>query len=518
MSLNQITLEQLTNAIRALTNSSSGHTTPFDSSVDLVKDNDIFKTGIRRFNPAGISIFKYIRILGQHVQNNQPQASYETKKNIFLDRLGNTLASKITSQVPLPDIDEDNDDSDNEELWKQYFTDIRRVACLMFSTQTHREMREEIKKLKQGTSTLSDFYCTYEPMWKDYITYYNISTFTDADDWDPQEANFWASFIEACNENERNFMEDEHQEGKFQKNWETMTAWLLKYQLKLDRFHTSYIKALQNGTNETASRRIQHNNLDTGRQQNDNSDLIKALNHMQQAQATSLKQLSDKTELLFNHLKTRDEGASNCIRRQSDMLDRMDEKSYYSNFQHRGRSRDTRTLYQQDRDRSRSPYGPRGHQQTRARSNSRPRDPECYKCKTTGHWTIDCPWNKTMDTEREIFRKVKNAEKSGRLTQSAAEYEKELRTEHKCPTRPSVPNRTTIHDHTKTPSGTGRYCAWEHVKGHATDLCPNFCSICENDGHYWGDCPTHSQFAQGRKTAWTEYLKEMNTPPYTNHS
>lgn len=512
-------MEQLTNAIKALTNVSSGHTTPFDDSVDLVKDNDIFQTGIRRFNPARISIFKYIRILGQHVQNSQPQASYETQKNIFLDRLGNTLSSRITSQVALPDIMNEDDDDGNEELWKQYFTDIRRVACLLFSTRTHREMKDELKTLKQGTSTLSEFYCIYEPMWKDYITYYNIANLPDTDDWDPQETNFWNDFIEACNEQERNFMEDEYQEGNFQKNWETMTAWLLKYQLKLDRFYTSYMKGLQKGTSETPPKGIQHNNLDTGRQQNNNSDLIKALNNMQQAQATSLKQLSDKTEILFNHLKTRDEGANDCIRRQSDMLDRMGDNSQYSNsnFQHRGRSRDTRGPYQQNRDRSRSPYGPRSYQQPRSRSNSRPRDPECYKCKTTGHWTIDCPWNKTMDTEREIYRKVKNAEKSGRITQSPAEYETELRTEHKCPTRPTVPNRTTIHDNNSTPPGTGRYCAWEHVKGHATDLCPNFCSICEKDGHYWGDCPTNPPFAQGRKAAWAEYLKEMDTPPYSNN-
>ena len=141
MSLNQVTLEQLTNAIKALTNVSSGHTTPFDDSVDLVKDNDIFQTGIRRFNPAKISIFKYIRILSQHVQNSQPQASYETQKNIFLDRLGNTLSSRITSQVALPDIRNEDDYDENEELWKQYFTDIRRVACLLFSTNSQRNER-----------------------------------------------------------------------------------------------------------------------------------------------------------------------------------------------------------------------------------------------------------------------------------------------------------------------------------------------------------------------------------------
>jgi hypothetical protein len=521
--MSTVTAEQLLQAIVKLTTSSNAATTyTGGESFDNYKDMDTFHTGLKRFDSRYDSIFGYISTLGEHL-GNRADLSHNDKAEIFLDRMGVTLATKIRKQVPPPTEYEGDEDTD-----PAYYNAVRRAACLFLTPHGYEQMKRDIDQLKQGSANLQDFWTQFEHKWNEYAIYYNIAH--DIDTSDRQQQQFWDTFLAALHPEEREFLDDQITEDKLKRDWCSMPQFLHRWATKFTRFHTTRSGRSQPPTTipeqslqgQTNTPKFMYNNMSNPEKTTNEHFLADVATSLQRTQETALERLgtciNNATNHMFNHVKSSHDRDSEALFTRFDQLYRTTppnpppvQSQQINNMSDRGRPREPQRYPQDRRDRSPSPF--RGQPRDRRdRSRSEPRQPECYKCTNTGHWSIACQFNKHMDTEREIFRKIKGATRYGRAIPS---LESDLRSEHKCPDRPGQPNRTLQHDQESVVTGTGRYCAWEHTKGHATDLCPNFCSICEKDGHYWGNCTADPAFANQRKEAWKGYLASIQGPPYT---
>ena len=137
----------------------------------------------------------------------------------------------------------------------------------------------------------------------------------------------------------------------------------------------------------------------------------------------------------------------------------------------------------------------------------------CHAC-TGEHWLINCPDASRLERENELFKLM--AKKKEQYAQRGMSWtptdETKLRQEFKID---NLQNNPTIkHDQNKPAQGQGRYCKWEHIKGHATLLCPNFCPLCEKNGHGWHVCTAHKDLVDRRLANYRIILAKL-AQPYT---
>ena len=202
--------------------------------------------------------------------------------------------------------------------------------------------------------------------------------------------------------------------------------------------------------------------------------------------------------------------------------DRTPENS--KDFDTRGRSRERSFFGNRDRDRSpydhrrserspqnyrgrdRSPFGRKDNElawnrstspyQNRSRSRSpgnRTPTTRCSYCTGEPHWKLECPHATRTEKDR-IIKAIRRKKMYEMIPQEDVEkWEKEARQQHSCPPFDDSKNQSEKHDLTAPIQGEGPLtCYYCRKKGNHMDLtCPNFCVLCEKEGHGWTQCQTH---------------------------
>ena len=148
---------------------------------------------------------------------------------------------------------------------------------------------------------------------------------------------------------------------------------------------------------------------------------------------------------------------------------------------------------------------------SRSRSPSPMSHGNCHYC-SGDHWLIDCPNMTRLERENELFKLLAKKKKvcEERQQSFSPDVEEKLREKHNIPNKNNNPSRN--HNHSIPPVGEGRYCKWEHIKGHDTLLCHNFCPICEKQGHSWTTCNSDPNFVNKRLTNLRMVMAKLATP------
>ena len=213
------------------------------------------------------------------------------------------------------------------------------------------------------------------------------------------------------------------------------------------------------------------------------------------------------------------------LRRHNDNSQHQQLNNMHSERDNRIRQRETYTPYNnqntrpnryQNFQRSQSSDDSERSDSSRSRTPSpNPLVDICHAC-IGEHWLIRCPDAARLEKENELFKLMakKKEQYAQRNLQWSSKDEAKLRAEYGIEDKQNNPS--TKHDQSKTPPGTGRYCKWEHIKGHATLLCPNFCPLCEKHGHGWQTCPDHKAAADKRTISYRILMSKLAVPytPY----
>lgn len=90
--------------------------------------------------------------------------------------------------------------------------------------------------------------------------------------------------------------------------------------------------------------------------------------------------------------------------------------------------------------------------------------------------------------------------------------EKDLRVKHNLQNMPQ--NRHIVqkkrNGSTRVGKGSKGYCHWCDIKyEHNTIYCREYCPLCKQEGHWWGDCTKHQEKAQERVRNLQKELADM---------
>jgi hypothetical protein len=162
----------------------------------------------------------------------------------------------------------------------------------------------------------------------------------------------------------------------------------------------------------------------------------------------------------------------------------------------------------------RSPDG-RGYSSGESRSPSpNPIDNTCFLCLKS-HWMIKCPDTTRIEKENELYKLLAKKKNSGRARVNEEEM---LRTEYSIPVNEGSQVNINSSKRKAPAPGTGPYCKWCHVKGHATLVCASFCACCEKTGHGWRECkePQYKAVIEQRNTNFRLAIGKAEKISYRN--